>query len=154
MTRSAGLLAGFLLLGAVPAAAQGVEIRQPWARASIGANGVAYMTLVNPGVEPERLLSVQSPAAERAELHTHIREGDVMRMRPVEAITVPPGGEAQLSPGGTHVMLLGLRQPLREGDRLPLILRFERAGTKSVDAAVQGIGASGPSADHGHGTHR
>jgi copper(I)-binding protein len=165
MRAKLSLIAGaLLLLGVSPALAQGVEVRQPWARASAGANGAAYMTLANPGGEPDRLLSVESPAAERVELHTHIRDGEVMRMRAIDDIPVPAGGEAKLAPGGMHVMLMGLKKPLREGDRLPLTLKFEHAGTKAVEAPVQGIGAPGPAGAHGdghgpahgsgHGTHR
>ena len=82
------------------------------------------------------------------ELHTHIRDGDVMRMRPVNDIPVPANGEVSLQPGGLHLMLIGLARPLNDGQSIPVSLRFERAGEVTVELAVQAAGARQPAHRH------
>ncbi len=148
-----GLLLG---LAATPAAAEEfklgrIHIDQPWARASIGQAkaGAAYMTLVNHGDEVDRLVLVDTPVAKRATLHTHLMEDGVMKMRPVQAIEVAPGAPTVLAPGGLHVMLMGLKAPLNEGDSFPLTLAFDKAGTIEITVKVEGATAMGPA----HGTH-
>ena len=101
------------------------------------------MTLQNAGSTADRLLKAESPVAANAELHTHVKDGDAMRMRPVNDVPVPAGGTTKLEPGGYHIMLIGLKQPLKEGERLPLTLTFEKAGKISIDVPVQKAGASG-----------
>ena len=147
------ILAAPLLL-ALPAAAQEVRagdlvITQGWSRAAgAGGTGAGYLSISNRGTTADRLLSASSPAARAAELHPHMREGDVMRMRPMPAIDIPPGGTVTLQPGGQHLMLLGLSAPLRQGETVPVTLRFERAGEVRVNLAIQAAGARGPG--HGH----
>lgn len=128
-----------------------VSVEAAFARASAGParNGVAYMTIRNAGDRPDRLLAVRTDVSKKAELHTHLNEGGVMKMRPVEAIEVPAGGMAMLKPGGDHVMLMGLSAPLKEGDSFPLILEFEHAGAITVTVTVGPVGAMG-----GHGSHK
>ncbi|MBR0673739.1 copper chaperone PCu(A)C [Neoroseomonas soli] len=123
-----------------------IAIGHPWSRAA-GANatGAGFMRLRNTGTQPDRLLSASASIARAVELHTHVRDGDVMRMRPVEAIVIAPGETVELRPGGYHVMLVGLAQPLVQGTRVPLTLRFERAGEIQVELAVQAAGARGDS---------
>jgi hypothetical protein len=121
-----------------------LAIGHPWTRAAgANANGAGFLTLRNNGAAPDRLVSATSPAARVVELHTHIREGDVMRMRPVADIPVPPGQTVQLRPGGLHIMLIGLNEPLRQGASVPLTLRFERAGEVQVTLSVESAGARG-----------
>ena len=121
-----------------------IAIGHPWTRAaSANANGAGFMTLKNNGPTPDRLISAASPAARVVELHTHIREGDVMRMRPVADIPIPPGQTVHLRPGGLHIMLIGLTEPLRQGGTMPLTLRFERAGEVQVTLSVESAGARG-----------
>ncbi|MBR0680799.1 copper chaperone PCu(A)C [Roseomonas eburnea] len=149
ITRRAGLAIA-LTLATLPALAHDytagdIAIGNPWTRAaSANGNGAGFMTLRNRGTQPDRLLSAASPAARVVELHTHVREGDVMRMRPVADIPVPAGGMAELRPGGLHVMLIGLTAPLQQGARVPLTLRFERAGDVQVELTVESAGARGP----------
>lgn len=138
-------------LAALPAFAQqrsdaGVRVEDAWARASAGAGttAAAYMTLANDGDAADRLVGAETEVAGSAELHTHVNDGGVMRMRPVEGVALPPGDSVVMKPGGLHVMLGELRRPLREGDRFPLTLTFERAGAITVEVAVQKLGASGP----------
>ena len=136
------------------AAAQEAEVRagdlaitQPWSRAAVqGGQGAGYLTIANRGSAPDRLLSAASPAAGRMELHTHIRDGDVMRMREVPAVEIPPGQAVAFRPGGLHLMLIGLNRPLRQGETVPVTLRFERAGEVRVEFAVQAAGARAPGA--------
>jgi periplasmic copper chaperone A len=135
------------LLATLPAFAEdALEVQAPWARATAGRapNGAAYLTIVNPGAVPDRLLAASAPVARMVELHTHLMDGGVMRMRPVSAVEVNPGEPAVLRPGGMHVMLMGLIEPLREGTTFPLTLRFERAGEMTVAVRVLGPAATGP----------
>lgn len=128
-----------------------LTIEHPWAPASIGAAkaGAAYMKVVNEGQTSDLLIAVASPAAEHAKLHTHLVEGGVAKMRPVAAVEINPGEPAILRPGGLHVMLMGLKAPLKEGDMFPLTLTFERAGTVTVQVIVQAPDDHGNDADHG-----
>ena len=139
--RILGVLA--LALFAVAAEAHEIKlgelvIQHPWARPSIGKapNGAVFMRIVNKGAKPDRLVSVQTTAAAKAELHTHVHEGDVMRMRPVEAIEVPAGGQVTLGPGGMHVMLFDVVKPLKSGFGVPLTLTFAEAGTVELTAVI------------------
>lgn len=130
----------------------GLTIAQPWTRVTPGAikTGSAYLSVTNTGGAMDRLVGASSPAAERAELHNHEMEGNIARMRPVTAIDLPPGKTAELKPGGLHIMLIGLKEPIRMGKPVPLTLRFEKAGTVEVELAVESAGATAP--DHrGHG---
>jgi copper(I)-binding protein len=137
-------LAAVLVVMAGPAgfAAQAepgnLRIESPWARASIGAAkaGAAYLTIVNHGEVVDRLIGTATPVAKHAALHTHLMEQGVMKMRPLEAVEVAPGEPTVLKPGGLHIMLMGLRQPLREGETFPLVLTFQRAGTIEVEVMV------------------
>ena len=115
-----------------------IHIMKPWSRPlpAVSVNGAAYMTIMNKGDTPVRLLSVSTPAAKKAELHNHTMEGGLMRMRPVEAVEVTPGGRAVLQPGGLHVMLMGLSKPLVEGNAFPLTLHFEHAGSIEVKVMI------------------
>lgn len=128
-----------------------LEVTQPWARETtpMQKNGAVYLTIRNGGPEADRLIEAASPAAERVELHTHqIDAQGVATMRQVPAIEVPAAGEVSLRSGGAHVMLLGLRRPLSEGARFPLMLRFAEAGQVEVQVAVADV--RGPGHDH-HG---
>ncbi|HEX5599524.1 MAG TPA: copper chaperone PCu(A)C [Hyphomicrobiaceae bacterium] len=132
----------------------GITISQPWARATPGGvkNGAAYMQITASAAD--KLVDARSDAAERVELHNHIHENGVMKMRRVESIEVPAGETVTLGPGGYHVMLMGLKQPLKAGEELELTLVFEKAGEINVTASIEPIGARGPGgaahADHGH----
>ena len=143
--------------------AGGLTLAHPWARATPGGAtiGAAYVEIKAKDGAADALVSASSPAAGRVELHTHIMDGDVMKMRQVEKIAVPAGGSAIMKPSGDHIMLFDLKAPLKEGDRLPLTLVFEKAGEVNVEATVEAVGAKGPHGmdasgtdDHsGHGHH-
>ncbi len=151
-----------LMLGllANPLAAQEIRagdlrISQTVARATapMARTGAVYLTVSNAGTLPDRLISASTAAAETVELHTTVREGNVMRMQPVPGIDVPAGQTVTLSPGGLHVMLIGLRGPLKDGSSLALSLTFQRAGrvdvTVPVSRAVDGGSHGHPPATHG-----
>jgi periplasmic copper chaperone A len=132
-----------------------LKIDHPWARASAGParNGAAFFAVENSG-RADRLVAASGDVAQRVELHVHRMEGNVMQMRQVEAVEVPAGGTAILQPGGFHVMLIGLEQPLKEGDRFPLTLTFEQAGEITVEVKVEAVASMGPhGAGHGAGGH-
>ncbi len=116
-------------------------IDQSWARASIGKapNSAAYMTLTTHGDVADRLISVATPIAEAAELHNHIMEGDIAKMRQIEAVDVKPGEPINLEPGGLHVMLMGLKEELKAGDVVPLTLTFEKAGDVTLDVPIKSL---------------
>lgn len=126
-----------------------LQIDHPWARASIGAAkaGAAYLMISNVGAAPDRLIAVETPAARRAALHTHMMDEGVMRMRPVEAVEVAPGEPAVLQPGALHIMLIGLTQPLAEGGSFPLTLTFEKAGAIEIEVKIEGATSKGPHPD-------
>ncbi len=152
LTRRAalGAAAGVVLARAGRAQQATIAVVQPWSRAAgAGAVGAGFMTLRNTGSTPDRLIAARSTAAGTVELHTHVRDGDVMRMRPVEAIDLPPGQDVRLAPGGYHLMLIGLTAATRPGTTLPVTLVFERAGEVTVNLAVERAGARGPSAAAG-----
>jgi len=139
------LFVAFLLGVNVAVAQTGqLEIKAPWARATPGhaENGAAYLTIVSPTAD--RLTAVSSPIAQKVELHTMSMEGGVMRMRPLTALDIPAGQAIALRPGGMHIMLVGLTEPLREGGSFPLTLSFEHAGPRQVTVAIQKPGALGP----------
>lgn len=120
-----------------------VTISHAWSRATApGAPvGVAYFEIVNTGAA-DKLLRVESTVADEAQMHTVLTEGGQMQMRPMSIVDVPAKGRVRFLPGGLHVMLMGLKQPLKEGQRIPLTLVFEKAGNVSVQALVQGLGAT------------
>ncbi|MEK9969702.1 MAG: DUF1775 domain-containing protein [Ferrovibrio sp.] len=128
---------------AMPAKAGDIAVEQPFARATPAKVGGVFLTLKNSGTTADKLLKAASPVAEAVELHTHVKDGDAMRMRPVENIPVPAKGETALQPGGYHIMMIGLKQALKEGESFPLTLTFEKAGSVTVTVPVQKAGATG-----------
>ena len=129
LAATAGLAA---VLFAGPVLAGDIEVHHPWARASAGPAraGAAFMGIHNNGAGADRLVAASADVSKTAELHTHIRDGDVMMMRRVEdGIPVPAEGVVHLEPGGYHVMFMGLKAPLKEGDTFLLTLTFEKGGT-------------------------
>jgi len=142
------LLATALLLPLAARAQGAITVEAPWTRAAgQGGQGAGFVTIRNAGAA-DRLLSASTPAAGRTELHTMLRDGDIMRMRQVEAIAVPANGAVTLAPGGLHIMLIGLTRPLAVGESVPLTLVFERAGTVTLNLAVQPAGARAPAHAH------
>jgi copper(I)-binding protein len=132
-----------------------LSIDHPWTRATVKGQPAAgaFLAITNHGTSPDRLLSVDCPLARVAELHSMSMDNGVMRMRALpDGIDLPPGQTVQLAPGGLHVMLVGPSVALVEGQRIPLSLTFEKAGTTEVELAVEKAGAKPAAAadDHDH----
>jgi periplasmic copper chaperone A len=114
-----------------------LTVEHPWARpAAVGQMGVIYLTVTDTGA-PDQLIGVRTPVAADASLHESKMNGTVMEMRPVSAIPIAPGQPLVLAPGGYHIMLMGLKQALKEGDTVPVTLMFRRAGAVTAQAMVQ-----------------
>ena len=141
------LLAAALIT--TPAFAQ-VKIENAWARATPpGATlAVGYMTIRNGLGAFDRLIAVSSPAAAKVEMHVTVQDGEVSRMREVKAYEVPARGTLELAPGGSHLMLVDIKAPFKAGDKVPLVLRFEKAGEVKTQLAVRPLGTS--SHEHMH----
>jgi copper(I)-binding protein len=145
------VLLGIVLLAAAPAWAQ-VKIENAWARATPpGAKiSAGYLTIRNASAEPDRLLGASSPAAAKVQTHVTVTEGDISRMHEVKGYEIPANGTFELKPGGAHLMLVDLRAPLKQGERVPLVLRFQRSGEVKVELEVRPLGAMGDMHGHGH----
>lgn len=141
---SAGVFAG---------AADQVVVQDPYVRLAppnAPATG-AFMVIRNNGDKDIKVLKADNPVSRVTELHTHLNEGGVMKMRPVPAIDVKAKGEAVLKPGGLHVMLIDLKAPMKEGDVVPITLTFDDGSTHKVDAkVVRPMAAGMPMGDHKH----
>ena len=151
--KTLALVAGLVVTSAALAQPAQLEVTNAWARATPGKaeNGAAYVTIESPTAD--RLVSASSPVAKRAELHTMSMQGMVMKMRPIAGLDVPPGQSLTLKPGGEHIMLMGLNQPLHEGQSFPLTLDFEKAGPRTVTVAVEKAGSNGPDSAAAHAHH-
>ncbi|HXZ52511.1 MAG TPA: copper chaperone PCu(A)C [Burkholderiales bacterium] len=140
-------LCAALVAGAAWAQKKGdLQIDAPWARATPPGASVAggYVSVRNRGAAPDKLVAASSPAAEHVELHVMSMQGNVMRMQQVKQFDVPAHGELALKPGGNHLMFIGLKEPFKEGTKIPVKLRFEKAGEVEVQLSVGAMGASAP----------
>ena len=102
----------------------------------------AFMSIVNQGKDADRLVAASSPVAGIVEIHEMAMEGGVMKMRAVKGIDLKPGATVELRPGGYHVMLEELKQPLKQGDQIPVLLTFEKAGAMEIKVKVEAMGAA------------
>jgi copper(I)-binding protein len=119
-------------------------ISQPWSRATPNGARVAsgYLTIENKGSAPDRLVGGSADVAAKVELHTMAMNNGVMTMRPLEnGLAIRPGEIVKLAPGGSHLMLLGLKSPFKQGDKVPITLEFEKAGKVKIALDLQGVGA-------------
>ena len=139
-------------LCSAPAAARdyqlgALEISAPWARATppSAPAGGGFLKITNTGSTSDRLVAASSPAAELVQVHEMKMDGNVMRMREVEkGLEIPAGGSVTLAPGGLHLMMMGLKGPLKQGATVLVTLVFEKAGKIDVELTVEAIGASHP----------
>ena len=129
------LVAALLVCATAGALAQ-VKIEGAWARPTVQGQqaGGGYLSITSAAAD--RLLGGSTQVAQQFELHTMAMRGDVMEMRQVDAIELPAGKKVELKPGGLHVMFIGLKAPLKVGDKVPVTLKFEKAGELKVDFAV------------------
>jgi len=138
-------LAAAILMGlSTPSFAGDISVEGVWARASAGMAraGAAFMTIKNTG-DADKLVAAKANVSKRAELHTHLHENGMMKMRQVKSVAVPAKGMAMLKPGGDHVMFMGLSAPFIEGESFPLTLVFEKAGEVNVNVMIKKAGAMG-----------
>lgn len=120
-------------------AAESIAVEHGWARATPpgAANGALFMTLVNRGGKDNALVRAESDAAQAVELHTHVMDQGVARMRQVPDIPVAAGGRTELRPGGLHIMLIGLKAPLAEGGKVAVTLRFRDGAAQQLTLPVR-----------------
>lgn len=130
-----------------------IRIEQAWARATPpGVQvGAAYAVISNGGGATDRLIAVESTLSERVDMHNTSQKDGRMQMRPVAALAVPAGGRVTFEPSGSHLMLVNLKQPLREGTPLSMTFVFEKAGRITVQVPIAPIGSTrAPASDHDH----
>lgn len=138
-----------MILFAFPAAAETqsklatgkIEIKAAWARASVSKNGAAYLTIHNHGNRGQLLTGAKTPVAQKVEIHTHIMDGQIMRMRKIDSIGIAPNKSIKMAPGGIHLMLLNLERKLQKGEEFPLAIKFESIDPINIKVKVEGIGA-------------
>ena len=155
------LCVGVLSCFAAPARAEEVRagdlvITQAWSRATPGGAkvGGGYLTIENKGSAPDRLIGGSAAVADKVQVHEMAVNNGVMTMRPLDkGLVIEPGKTVKLAPGGYHLMLLDLKSPLKQGDKLPVTLEFEKAGKVSLSLDVQSIGAQAPASADGSGGH-
>lgn len=167
MNKSLSLLAAGLLLAGSAAFAPvfahdfkvgPLKIGHPWSRATPpGAKvGGGYISVENTGSAPDRLVAVSVPFAERGEIHEMSVKDGIMTMRPLDnGVEIPAGAKVELKPGGLHLMFMGLKEPLKQGEKVKGTLTFEKAGKVDVEFVVDAIGAaqSGGQAKDPHKAH-
>jgi periplasmic copper chaperone A len=125
-------------------------ISQAWSRATPGGAkiGGGYLTIENKGSVPDRLVGGSADVASKVEVHEMSMKDGVMTMRPLEkGVTIEPGKTVKLAPGGNHLMLFDLKSPLKQGEKLPVTLEFEKAGKVRISLDVESVGAQGPTAN-------
>jgi hypothetical protein len=143
---------------AAPACAEEVKagdlvISQAWSRATPGGAkiGGGYLTIENRGSTADRLIGGSADVAGKVEVHEMSMKNGVMTMRPLDnGLTIEAGKTVKLAPGGLHLMLFDLKSPLKQGDRMPVTLEFEKAGKVTVSLDVQSLGAQGPAGTSDH----
>jgi periplasmic copper chaperone A len=128
-----------LMVSSVQAKENQVEVTGGWVAASLGnaKAGAAYPEIANHSDEEVSLVSVTTPVAERAELHTHRMSDGMMMMEKVERIDFAAGETIRLAPGGEHLMLFGLERPLKEGEKVPFVLTFSNGQTLDASLPVK-----------------
>ncbi len=122
-------------------------ITQAWSRATPGGAkiGGGYLTIENKGATPDRLIGGSADVAGKIEVHEMAVNNGVMKMRSLDkGLAIEPGKTVKLAPGGYHLMLLDLKSPLKQGDKVPVTLEFEKAGKVKLSLDVEGVGAQGP----------
>ena len=132
-----------------------IVITQAWSRATPNGAKIAggYLTIENKGAVPDRLVGGSGEIAGKVEVHEMAVNNGVMTMRPLDkGLAIEPGKTVKLAPGGLHLMLMDLKGPFKQGDKVPLTLEFEKAGKVTLSLDVLGVGAQAPAA--GSGGHK
>jgi copper(I)-binding protein len=129
-------------------------ITQAWTRATPGGAkiGGGYLTIENKGSAPDRLIGGSADISDKVQVHEMAMNNGVMTMRPLDnGLVIDPGKTVKLAPGGYHLMMFDLKSPLKQGDKVPVTLEFEKAGKVKLSLDVQGVGAQAPAAAGGAG---
>lgn len=127
---------GLAIAGAAPA--KPIAVSEGWTRpAAAGLNGAGYLTVINRGSRPDRLMGASSTVASAVSIHRSLQVGGVMTMRTLPFVDVGAGSRVTFAPGGLHLMLEGLRRPLRAGESVPVSLSFANAGRVPARLAVR-----------------
>ncbi len=141
-TKWLAIAAALITVGALAALAQAAEpkigLTNAWARPTLGAGRTtaAYVTIVNEGTAADRLTAADAPGVASVEIHTAGMENGVMRMRRLEGLDIPAGDTVTMAPGGYHIMLIDVEEPIQAGTSVPLTLTFETSGSMTVEAPV------------------
>ena len=140
------VLLAFLVSGhaqAQTSAASAIHVENAWARATPARakTAAAYVTVTNTGRSADRLLSATTPVAQTVQFHKESEENGISRMRALPSVELDPGTKVVFKPGDMHMMITGLKQPLKEGEIFPLTLKFEKAGKIEINVPVGKIGA-------------
>lgn len=132
-----------------------IQVDTPYARAvPPGAPAsAAFMTLTNTGSQDTALMAARSDISEVTELHTHIHDNGVMRMRPIEQIDLPAGEAVHLQPGGLHIMLINLKRPLKAGETVHLTLIFKDGSRRVITLPVRALNRPMMMHHHAHKQH-
>lgn len=153
LTKSLALLTGFLAISISPvstiAGESALRVDDPYVRLVPPGTKTtgAFMTIHNAGNAERKLVKATSPVSDKVQLHTHMNDNGVMKMREVPDIAVPAGGKVELKPGSYHIMLIEMKSELKEGDRVPVTLRFDDDSTSQVDATVRKLPTMMPAAN-------
>ena len=142
--------------GAEEVKAGDLVITQAWSRATPNGAKIAggYLTIENKGSAPDRLIGGSGEIAGKIEVHEMAMNNGVMTMRPLDkGLTIEPGKTVKLAPGGLHLMMFDLKGQLKQGDKVPVTLEFEKAGKVTLSLDVQGVGAQAPGGAEGSGDH-
>jgi copper(I)-binding protein len=132
-----------------------LTIGNPWTRPAMASmNGVGFMTITNAGGKPVKLLSAESPMAGKVEIHRSAMADGVMTMRRQdEGVTIPAGGSVAFAPGGYHFMLLGLKQPLAQGQKAPVTLVFDNGRRVAIELTVRNAASKASQGSMGEHQH-
>ena len=132
-----------------------LHIQHPWSRAlpPVAPTGAAYMVIENRGDASDTLTGAVTPVAEYTELHEHVHQGELMKMQRIDEVAIAAGEQVEFSPGGHHVMLFELKEPLVAGNKYPMTLTFERAGEVEVEVYVSGDADQDDAASHANHGH-
>jgi len=152
LSRTLTLAALAMALSAGPVRAEDIKagdlvISQAWSRATPNGAKIAggYLTIENKGTAPDKLIGGNGDIAGKVEVHEMSMNNGVMTMRPLDkGLVIEPGKTVKLAPGGYHLMMFDLKSPLKQGDKVPVTLVFEKAGKVNVSLDVQGVGAQAP----------
>lgn len=141
-----------VMIAAQPAPAQTVEVKNAWVRGTVAGQSVSGAFMDITSRTPARLVAASSPAIKDVQIHNMKVEGGIMKMYQVDGVGLPAGTTVKLAPGGYHVMLMNLRQPLAQGQRIPLKLTFERADKQreTIDVQAKVRDVKGEAQKHAH----